>query len=90
MISTAPATRVARGRRPERREECHRRDRAVGERRDLVDPVAPADHEARAAAEGAARIDVKAAGVRQHRRELGDRYGAEQRVDAADDPENAG
>jgi len=72
---------VSGGGRPERVEKRSRRDRLKGKRGDVVDPIAPADHESEAIAERASGIHVKATGLRGHCGELGHRNDAEQSVD---------
>jgi len=78
---------VSGGGRPERLEKRSRRDRLKGKRGDVVDPIAPADHESEAIAERASGIHVKATGLRGHCGELGHRNDAEQSVDTTQNPE---
>ena len=78
---------MERGARPEHAEERGCRDGRVGDRGDVVEPVTPANDKPRTVAERAPRVDVEAARLRRHRRQLRDRNRAEERVHAAEDPE---
>ena len=63
------------------------RNRDVAEHGAVGDPVRPADGEAGGVAERAARVDVEAARLRQHRSQLGDADRADQRIEATEDPD---
>ena len=73
-------------RRHERGDRLARHDGDGGDRRRRREPVVPADDEPGIRAERLAHEDVLPARARADRRELGDRVGPEQRVDAAEHP----
>ena len=74
-------------RRHQQRRELADRDRHVSKHRAVGDPIGPSDREAHRVAEGSSRIHVIPARLGQHRPQLGQADGAEQRIQAAHDPD---
>ena len=73
-------------RRYQNADELPETNRHVPEDGAVTQPVCPADRESHGVAEGMTRVDVVPALPRQHRPELGEAHGAEQREQPADDP----
>ncbi len=77
-------------RRERRQQDSHEfgePDRHVAEHTAVGQPIGPADRESNRVAEGVSRVDVVPALFRQHRAELGEAHGADQRIQTADDPD---
>ena len=81
------AARTGSRRRPQRPHERGGGERPIGQRRHLVHPVAPAQHEPRPIAEGPSRIHIESAGFRQHGREFRHRDCPELRIHPTQYPE---
>ena len=78
---------IAGKRRQEQRRELAHRNRHIPKNRAVGDPVGPSDGEAHRVAEGFSRIHVISAGPGQHRPQFGQADGADERIQAARDPD---